>query len=442
MRRRSTRAACSAMASHHGVERPTATGRGGDDAVFVQRGAGELELGLDHEQEFWPSAGGGLEKLADEQAQGDEGDIGDDEVDDQARRRRPESAEVQSLAHVHAGVLAQARARAGRGRRRRPRLRPAPAVEEHLGEAAGGGSGVEGGQAGQIAERVRSKASRAPRSLCALRATQGSGSVTVSSSVSATSWAALVTVRPLTPTRPAAISRAAREREPRMFRVRRVPGRVCSQGAHLRVEGVEQGAEVIVPFGGPGRPSASARLGPPVLDGHFAAHRGGCRGRCLAHFSSSVGDGAVRASVIVRGRFPSASIGLGVGGRRSRWSSQARRSSGFDLGGSHRGPRRSMRGSRPRRLGRTNVGRRSGAARQGIVDVVDPGEDERGVEAGCTPAFDVRVEPVADHERVVRAEAVSGEFHHVRGGFADDDRFGVGQPGDELDERSVARDSA
>src|SRR5699024_2083309 len=65
---------------------------------------------------------------------------------------------------------------------------------------------------------ARSKASRAPRSLWALRATQGSGSVTVSSSVSATSWAALVTVRPLTPTRPAAISRAAREREPSRFR--------------------------------------------------------------------------------------------------------------------------------------------------------------------------------------------------------------------------------
>src|SRR5690625_1680227 len=42
----------------------------------------------------------------------------------------------------------------------------------------------------------------------------------------------------------------------------------------------------------------------------------------------------------------------------------------------------------------------------------------------------------------MRAEAAGGEFHHVRGGFADDDRLGLGQSGDEVDEGAVARDPA
>src|SRR5699024_7955211 len=93
--------------------------------------------------------------------------------------------------------------------------------------------------------------------------------------------------------------------------------------------------------------------------------------------------------------------------------------------------------------GRQDEGRSAfGCGAQGVVDVEDSGEDERGVESGGASALDVRVEPVADHERPMRAEAAGGEFHHVRGGFADDDRLGLGQSGDEVDEGAVARDSA
>src|SRR5699024_11791496 len=68
---------------------------------------------------------------------------------------------------------------------------------------------------------------------------------------------------------------------------RRVPGRVCSQGAHLLVEGVEQGAEVLVAVGGRGV-LGLGQAGLPVLNGHVSADGGRCRGWGLAHVSSSV----------------------------------------------------------------------------------------------------------------------------------------------------------
>jgi hypothetical protein len=80
------------------------------------------------------------------------------------------------------------------------------------------------------------------------------------------------------------------------------------------------------------------------------------------------------------------------------------------------------------------------AGAQGIVDVVDSGEDEGGVDAGSTAAFDVGVEAVADHEGPMRAEAAGREVHHVRCGFAHDDGGGVGESGDEVDEGTVAGD--
>src|SRR5699024_597521 len=58
-------------------------------------------------------------------------------------------AEVESFAHVHARVLAQGGRELVVADVDGPDFGQAP-VEEDLGEASGGGTGVEGGQAGQI----------------------------------------------------------------------------------------------------------------------------------------------------------------------------------------------------------------------------------------------------------------------------------------------------
>src|SRR5699024_9199190 len=58
-------------------------------------------------------------------------------------------AEVESFAHVHARVLAQSGSELVVADVDGPDFGQAP-VEEDLGEASGGGTGVEGGQAGQI----------------------------------------------------------------------------------------------------------------------------------------------------------------------------------------------------------------------------------------------------------------------------------------------------
>src|SRR5699024_11350987 len=107
---------------------------------------------------------------------------------------------------------------------------------------------------------------------------------------------------------------------------RRVPGRVCSQGAHLLIEVVEQGAEVLVAFGGPGV-LGLGQAGPPVLDGYVPADGGRCRGWGLGHVYSSV---IVRGrSVSVRTASASVSPASMVSqARRSRASISGRRGSG------------------------------------------------------------------------------------------------------------------
>jgi hypothetical protein len=115
--------------------------------VFVQGGACQFELGFDHEEEF-SRHGGGSQQRADEQAQGDEGDVGDDEVD-RGHVGVVQFAEVEAFADVDARIVAEDGRELVVADVDGPDVCDA-VVKEDLGEASGGGARVEGGQTASV----------------------------------------------------------------------------------------------------------------------------------------------------------------------------------------------------------------------------------------------------------------------------------------------------
>ena len=111
------------------------------DAALPHPLAPDLELGLDHRQAV-PALGRARERRGQSLAQRDERDVGDDEVGRVGQRAGLERARVHALDHRHARVVADLPVKLPVGHVERDHARGA-ALEQAVGEAAGGGADVE-----------------------------------------------------------------------------------------------------------------------------------------------------------------------------------------------------------------------------------------------------------------------------------------------------------
>ena len=89
-----------------------------------------------------------------------------------------------------------------------------------------------------------------------------------------------------------------------------------------------------------------------------------------------------------------------------------------------------------------NVGCESGGRREHVLRTVDPGEHERGRDAGAVGAEDVGVEPVAEEERMLRPEPRDGLIEDRHLGLARDGREAADRGVHGGDERAVSRRDA
>ena len=193
------------------------------DAVLAH-----LELRLHHGNDIGVRRRAGHQR-GQHRRQRDERQVGDDEVDRAADGVGGQRADVGALHHHHRGVGAQRPGQLAVADVGGDHL-AGPAIQQHLGEAAGRRAGVQAAPA----STGTSKASRAPISLCAPRDTQlrSSAPVTVSFASTATAVAGFAAGMPSMRTRPAPISSAACWRD-RASRV--APARHQRERAESRV---------------------------------------------------------------------------------------------------------------------------------------------------------------------------------------------------------------
>src|SRR5581483_6958187 len=137
------------------AEHPAVRVRVADDSALADVRPPGLELGLD-ENERAPAGRGERERRRQRLPHRDERDVADDEVG--RVWKLLEAARVRALEHGHARVGAQARVELAVADVERDHVRR-PALEQHVGEAAGRGADVEGPSSGHVqpqrVQRVR-----------------------------------------------------------------------------------------------------------------------------------------------------------------------------------------------------------------------------------------------------------------------------------------------
>src|SRR5690606_6944121 len=106
----------------------------------------DLELWLDHEQQVGVGGGDPGEGGQDERER-DEGEVADDEVDRRGDLGRVEGADVGAFQDAHARVVAKSPGQLSVPDVHGEDVRGS-AAEQHVGEAAGGGTGVQAAPAG------------------------------------------------------------------------------------------------------------------------------------------------------------------------------------------------------------------------------------------------------------------------------------------------------